>query len=530
MSMGFNSGGAHGLACFKPGRYPKRQTVELDFMALAERVMGNGLLGHLFHVGECPYQALPIGTRDAFLEFRKNTGASPIVILGEMLAFMAAAVQRAYRVKKLDGDTDLLSLFIILASETGSGKSLVDKHIIEVFAKYQSALTKQFEDAMSLYKRNFAKWHAKKKGRAQRLTNLTLHGLEEGTPELADVEKALEDHMTDEPIKPKEPDMLKTDASISDILDTMNRGEKAIFLISDEGESLLKGTIKDDQPDLNRIFDGRPIHRGRRNFKIRIEQPIMTMAVATYPKALEKFIATYGEDAIERGFLGRCFIALVDEKAVKVPTPIANPSWTYVDLFCDILERELNAYEESARADDFMPTVLHLGNEASEVLVEWMTRIQPLMERDGLWRSARLLAKKSPQLITRLAAILHILDGNSEKEISGSTVKRAVQIVEWYLAQACRIFMVKPLAEKLKKITEILHTWWVNGHDLATGYPDNDLALVPKNYVLQRSHMPVEELDALLSILCEFGLFTFYRLGGKTYLDVNRHLFPNPVR
>jgi hypothetical protein len=528
MNLGFNHFSSGGLAGLKQS---KHQLIDVDFMTLAEKLIGDRLFGHLLQVGECPYQALPIGARDAFLEFQKNTGAPPAVILGELLASMAAAVQLGYRVKTLEGKLDLLTIFIIVASETGSGKSRVDERLFKVFENYQSALTKGFEDATSLYKRNLAKWNAKKKGKAQRVTNLSIRGLEEDDPELIDVEKALDNHMIGEPIKPQEPDMLKTDASISDILDTMNRGEKGIFLISDEGEALLKGTIKEGQPDLNHIFDGKAIHHGRRNFKIRIEQPIMTMSVATYPRALEKFIAKYGEDAIERGFLGRCFIAMVEEKEVKVPTPTANPSWVYVDLFCDALERMLNENRVSASTDEFMPTVLHLDHEASKVLVEWMVRIQPLLARDGLWRSARLLAKKSPQLIARVAAILHIFDSGNEKEISASTVKRAIQIVEWYLAQACRIFMVKPLAEKLEKITKILYAWWVSHHDVVSGYRDERAALIPKNYVLQLSHMPVEELDPLLDILLELKLFTFHSPIGKAYLDLNVHFFPvNPVR
>lgn len=528
MNLGFNTGSLGGLAGFKQ---PKRQITDIDLMALAEKLLGDGLFGHLLQVSECPYQALPIGVRDAFLEFRKNTGAPPAVILGELLAFMAAALQRRYRVKTLSGGLDLLSIFIIVASETGSGKSKVDERLVKAFENYQSDLRKKFENDMSLYKRNQAKWNAKKKGKAQRVTNLSIRGLEEDDPELVDVEKALDDHMIGEPIMPQEPDMLKTDASISDILDTMNRGEKSIFLISDEGEALLKGTIKEDQPDLNRIFDGKAIRRGRRNFKIRIEQPIMTMSVATYPNALEKFIAKYGDDAIERGFLGRCCIAMVEEKDVKVPTPIANPSWVYVDLFRDTLERMLNENNASASADEFMPTVLHLDHGASEVFVEWMKRIGPLLVRDGLWRSARLLAKKSPQLILRIAAILHVFDGGNEKEISASTVKRAIQIVEWYLAQACRIFMVKPLAEKLKKIIKILYTWWVCHHDVVTGYRDERAALIPKNHVLQLSHMPIEELDLLLDILREAKVFTLHSPIGKAYLDLNVHFFPvSPVR
>jgi|GEM_PF-6563196 len=529
MNLGFNTRGPDGLSRFK---HTKQQVIELDFEALSEHLlMGDGLLGHLLRVGECPYQALPIGARDAFLEFQKNTGAPPAVILGEMLAAMAAALQLDYRVKKLNGEVDLLSLFIIVASETGSGKSLVDAPLIKAFMNHQSALTQRFKDAMSLYKRDLAKWSAKKRGMAQRVTNLIVRGLQEDDPELADADKTLDEHMVGEPIKPKEPDMLKTDASISDILDTMHHGEKAIFLISDEGESLLKGTIKDGQPDLNHMLDGRPIRHGRRNFKIRIEQPIISMAVATYPKALAKFIAKYGEDAIERGFLGRCFTALVDGKDVTVPTPTANPSWVYVDRFCETLECKLSEGSVSAYADGFTPTLLHLDPEASDVLVKWMKGIQPLMARDGLWRSAKLLAKKSPQLITRVAAILHIFDGCEEKAIPAGTVKRAIQVVEWYLAQACQMFMVKPLAEKLRKITKILYTWWISGHDVATGYPDANLALVPKNHVLQHSHMTIEELDPLLDALRVLKLFTYYRPMGKTYLDLNVHLFPSsPVR
>ncbi|NYE30027.1 hypothetical protein HDE78_002995 [Rhodanobacter sp. K2T2] len=525
MNLGFNIGRISGFADIK------RQITDIDFIALAEKLLGDGLFGHLLQVKECPYQALSIRGRDAFLEFLKNTGAPPAVILGEMLTCMAGAFQRGYRVKTLSGGLDLLSIFFIVASESGSGKSRVDERLVKAFENYQSDLRNKFEDDMLLYKRKLAKWNAKKKGKAQRVTNLSIRGLEEDDPELVDVEKALDDHLVGEPIMPHEPDMLKTDASISDILDTMNRGEKCVFLISDEGEALLKGTIKEDQPDLNRIFDGKPIRRGRRNFKVRIEQPIMTMSLATYPKALEKFIAKYGDDAIERGFLGRCFIAMVEEKDVKVPTPIANPSWVYVDHFCATLERMLYEINASASADEFMPTELDLDHDASEVLVEWMNCIQPLLGRDGLWRSARLLAKKSPQLITRLAAVLHVSDGGNEKEISASTVKRAIQIVEWYLAQACRIFMVKPLAEKLKKIIKILYTWWVGHHDVVTGYRDERAALIPKNHVLQLSHMPVEELDIMLDILHELKIFTYPISTRKAYLDLNVQFFPiSPVR
>jgi hypothetical protein len=498
----------------------------LDFEALAEQLIGGGPWGHLLRVGDCPYQALPIGARDAFLEFRQNTGAPDAVITIELLTFMAAALQLPFRVQALDGSIDIMSLFGIVASETGSGKSKVDKHLSHVIDSYLSVLTDKFKNEMRVYNREHRKWRAKQKGKSLRLSDLARRGLQEDDHELAAAELSL-DEMGDEPIKPVEPDMLQTGGSIDDIFHAMNLGEKAILLISDEGEALLKGTIKDSQPDLNRVFDGRPINRGRKNRKIRIEQPILTMSIATYPKALEKFVDKYGEDAIERGFLGRCFFAIVERDELKLATPGTAQSWTNVDHFCDTLARMLTEYDAPARAKDFTPKLLNLSSEAKKLLGQWMIDVRPLIEQDGLWRSVGLLAKKAPQLITRVAATFHVYDGNTDMEISVDTVKRAIQVVEWFLAHAARVFMVKPLVKKLNKIDDVLRAWCAAHYDLATGVHYEGWALVPKNHVLQNLHMPAEELEPLLNLLQKqkhFGQWTSPT--GKKHLDLDTHYFP----
>lgn len=506
--------------------HPKQRIVELDFEALAEQLIGGGPWGHLLRVGDCPYQAFPIGARDAFLEFRKNTGAPDAVIGVELLAFMAFALQLAFRVRKLNGGIDIMSIYGIVASETGSGKSVIDEHLSRPLENYLAALGKKFKEEMGIYKREHRKWASKQKGKSQRLTDLSRRGLQEEDQELTEAEGALDD-MADEPVKPVEPDMLKTDASIDDVLQTMNDGEKSIILLSDEGETLLKGTIKEDQPDLNRVFDGRRINRGRKSRKIRIERPIMTMSVATYGKALRRFVAKYGEDAIERGFLGRCFLAIVERSELKLSTSLTAQSWVYVEHFCNMLEHMFNEYDAPARAEDYTPRVLHLGDEASDVLAKWMTEIQPLIGLDGLWRNIGLLAKKSPQLITRVAAIFHVFDGNTDLEITAHTVKRAIQIVEWYLAHACRIFLVQPLTEKLKKIFDILDAWCASQRNTETGYLNENWALVPKNHVLQNSHMSAEELQPLLNFLRNEKYFRDYTTcTGKNHLDLNTHRFP----
>jgi len=506
--------------------HPKRRIVELDFEALAEQLIGGGLWGHLLHVGNCPYQVFPVGMRDAFLEFRKNTGAPDAVITIELLTFMATTLQLPFRVQTLDDNIDIMSLFGIVASETASGKSQVDKRLSRVIDTYLSVLTDKYKDEIHAYNREHRKWRAKQKGKSLRLSDLARRGLQEDDHELAAAEMAL-DEMADEPVKPVEPNMLQTGGSIDDILHAMSLGEKSVLLISDEGEALLKGTIKDDQPDLNRIFDGRSINRGRMNRKIRIEQPIMTMSVATYPKALEKFVDKYGEDAIERGFLGRCFFAIVEKDELKLATPGTVQSWAYVNLFCDMLARMLTEYDAPARAKGFAPKVLYLSSEAKEELAQWMGNIQPLIWLDGLWRSVGLLAKKSPQLITRVAGTFHVYDGNSEMNISADTVKRAIQVVEWFLAHAARVFMVKPLVKKLKKIDDVLRAWCAAHFDPVTRVHFEDWALVPKNHVLQNSHMPAEELEPLLN--CLQTQKYFYRWTsptGKNHLDLNTHYFP----
>jgi hypothetical protein len=506
--------------------HPKRRIIGLDFEALSETLIGGGLYGHLLHVGDCPYQAFPIGMRDAFLEFRQNTGAPDAVITIELLTFMAAGLQLYFRVQTLDDSIDIMSLFGIVASETGSGKSPIDKRLSRVIEIYLSVLTEKFKDEMRAYNREHRKWRAKQKGTSLRLSDLARRGLQEDDHELAAAEVAL-DEMADEPVKPVEPDILQTGGSIDDILYVMSLGEKSILLISDEGEALLKGTIKDDQPDLNRVFDGRPINRGRKNRKIRIEQPIMSMSVATYPKALGKFVDKYGEDAIERGFLGRCFFAIVEKGELKLATPGTVQSWANVDIFCNTLARMFTEHDAPARTKDFTPKVLHLSSEAKEGLAQWMRNIQPLIELDGLWRSVGLLAKKSPQLITRVAGTFHVYDGNAEMEISADTVKRAIQVVEWFLAHAARVFMVKPLAKKLNKIDDILRAWCAAHFDPVAGVHHDGWTLVPKNHVLQNSRIPAEELEPLLHFLREQKYFRRWTSRtGKKYLDLDTHHFP----
>lgn len=90
-------------------------------------------------------------------------------------------------------------------------------------------------------------------------------------------------------------------------------------------------------------------------------------------------------------------------------------------------------------------------------------------------------------------------------------------------ALAAKVRREKKLAQKLNKIDDVLRAWCVAHFDPVAGVLYDGWTLVPKNHVLQNSHIPAEELEPLLHFFARAKILQTLDIPDREKISRPRH-------
>jgi len=473
----------------------------------------------------CPYEFLPTVARKAFLELKRNTGAPDVAIFGWILTAMAATAMRKARVKPPGHDVDILSLYCITASASGTGKTPVYRRVTPPFQNYDVATGAKRKQIVDEHEPDMESWKATKKGFSEALTKLTKSMKPEDAERAKEVEKKLKEHVRRKPTKPRPRSILKTSASFIRILQALEGDSESMLLATDDGEKLLVDIVKNDPGHFNRIFDGSTIVYERNNQDLHITNPLATLGINTQPKRLMAFIKKYGDEAIQNGLLPRCLMAVDWDEEEQEDDTDDEREWPEVNAFCELNAKYLRDPDNTDGDNAFEPTIYEFDLEAKLAFKDAKSELRDLRQPNGDFQGIKSFTRKAPQLIARIAGIFTVYSEHAQSHVTLETMTMAAKVVTWYLLQAEEILVNRPLREEMTVLVERLKTCFREQRHLKYAKIKNR-AWIPKVYLERFLHMKVEILNPLLAILEEHGIVKVQpHMSGMTYVKLTTRYF-----
>lgn len=458
------------------------------------------LIGPPLDMKDCPYAHLPGPAKRAFIQLKRNTGAPDEVILAWILAVMAASAMRIARVRAPGYNADTLALFLIAASEPGTGKLPVYERLIPPFQNYDKASHSAHQEHLVEHEADMEAWVTRKSGVKELLRDLTRSTDPEDAKKADEVEKLLKELVRRKPRQSRSRRLLKTRISVVRALKALDGDQEAMLLATEEGAKLLNGVLKEDVDLVNQLFDGTDIVYERNYLDLVVTNPLVCLCLGIQPGRLIAFIKKHGLEAIDSGLLARFLIA-VDWDEGEEPELDDEPEWDHVDALCVLISKMLRIPDDVDDGALFEPRIIEFDLEAAAEFKRIKKALKELRQKNGPWRGIKAFVRKAPKLIARLAAIFTLFKDDQSTHISKETLNDAALVVEWYLHQAQDVIVNESQRVAIRHLYEKLKGFYRDERR-----PKHSAAWISKTYIERHTHMKVDVLDPLLGKMAENGM------------------------
>lgn len=395
-------------------------------------------------------------------EINVVTQAPPTMIATLALGAIAVAVQGLYDVQRPNCKATSTSLFCLALKKSGGGKTTVMNTLLQPHVEFQRKVSREQAEEGE-YEAEQRAWKARVKACE---TSLRKH--------YADVEKTraltqqLKEIMREKPKKQKQAtNILMRDTTREALAHGMHENSPSVAIVSDEASTFFRN-FSHDLTSFNQGHDGADIKMDRRTGGAYfVEQPRLSLILAAQPGPLKKVIDEKGLDLIEIGSLPRMLVAMCDQdNGIRINQRIESRHAR--ENYYARIHGLLNAYHEKLKLGDLSRTVLTFSPEAQAQWEQTRKWLEWAATNNGPLSNIREYAARCPEHIARIAANLHVIEGNKGTQISLDILLRATLIVRWHAQEFQSLFgdLHMPQHERdAKAILEFLWSRYLSTHN-----------------------------------------------------------------
>lgn len=377
-----------------------------------------------------PVESLPGAVQDFVLAAAASIGV-PVAMTGSAaLGVLAAAVQKKAKVKAKGDWTESLCLYILLIARSSERKSPIMRKMTKPIELYEEMVNAKMAEDIEEYD-NQEKFFKKKikylEGKAAR-----------GVIDYTDAQKAREELAALEPTRPLR--LTAGDVTPEVLVNLLEENNERMAIFAAEGG--LFGTMSGRYSGAVNIDvflnaysqDKMTVDRVGRRTRI-LRDAHLTMVMAVQPHVVCEFEAR--KEFQELGLTGRFLYAMPDSlvgtrnsrEAPDVPPEIEA-------AYCELVT-ELLAMDAGIKGG----VMLEMTEEARDLFFDFDYDTESRLTED--YECIEPFAGKVSGTVLRMAGILHYAAHGpraSEISISRSTVAKAIDLAEYYLAEKLRIF------------------------------------------------------------------------------------------
>lgn len=377
-----------------------------------------------------PVESLPGAVQDFVLAAAASIGV-PVAMTGSAaLGVLAAAVQKKAKVKAKGDWTESLCLYILLIARSSERKSPIMRKMTKPIELYEEMVNAKMAEDIEEYD-NQEKFFKKKikylEGKAAR-----------GVIDYTDAQEAREELAALEPTRPLR--LTAGDVTPEVLVNLLEENNERMAIFAAEGG--LFGTMSGRYSGAVNIDvflnaysqDKMTVDRVGRRTRI-LRDAHLTMVMAVQPHVVCEFEAK--KEFQELGLTGRFLYAMPDSlvgtrnsrEAPDVPPEVEA-------AYCELIT-ELLAMDAGIKGG----VMLEMTEEARDLFFDFDYDTESRLTED--YECIEPFAGKVSGTVLRMAGILHYAAHGpraSEISISRSTVAKAIDLAEYYLAEKLRIF------------------------------------------------------------------------------------------
>ena len=189
---------------------------------------------------------------------------------------------------------------------------------------------------------------------------------------------------------------------------------------------------------------------------------------------------------------------------------------TFHDRVRDIMEITLPVDDEGR----LVPPVLQLSLEAKRMWIDYFNKVEESLKPGGEFTEVKDFASKNAEQAARISGVIHVFNYGLEGEIQPDTMEQSINLAEWYLHEAKRIFVTAGLPVEFKNAF-ILQNWIRNYCQMS------QLSQLSQRIVLKEGPNQLRDKqirDDALKILEEHGSLILITEGKKKIIKVNPKL------
>lgn len=389
-----------------------------------------------------PIESLPPIIKDAVLEVAEFVQAPVPIVASSALAAIATVAQGHFDVRRAEGLEGPISLFCLAIADSGDRKTSAAR-FSKTIQQHEKNERERLAPEWKKYQGLVDSWESKRRGLKQRLTNQQQKGEEN---EAKDTEEELVALQEQHPEPPHMPRWQYQDFTI-EALGKGLMGWPAAVIESDESGSVFGGYSMREAAmkvlaDLNRLWDGKPIHVDRRQSESYLIDGVrLSVSLMIQEPALREFFRQSKQLARGTGFLARFLISwpssMIGQRFYKDPPK----GWPALSAFHQRMEHLLSKPLQIDRTGSLELQMLELDDQARNRWIQFHDDLEQELGAGKNLHDVRDIASKTADNAVRIAANFHAFTSfGQSNRITGSMMSAGGNLALWHLYESQRFF------------------------------------------------------------------------------------------
>jgi hypothetical protein len=374
-----------------------------------------------------------------------------LALQGVMNAISIAAQPHA-DVETLFGKAPL-SLFAFSVAESSARKSSVDGLAMEAIRAFEKPLLAEYAKKLALFEE-----HQVSKSWGRAASNV-----------IDDEDSALVDVPCTQPISPK---ISFDDMTYEGLVRHLEFGQPSIGLSSDEGGKIVGGYSMSAHNQLafaaalSNIWDGKDINKVRAGSgSINLAGRRMSLHLSIQPTVAQRLFAN--DELRDQGILSRVLVAMPeslkgtrflreDEMSLRERQIAKEQLKRFGERVVALLEKGPAVSKDNPQ--ELTPRTLQLEATARMRLVDFYNLVETQQAEGGLYANISGFAGKAAEQAARVAGNIALFEDPEVQSISPKQMAIGITLMEFYLAEAVRIFDTGHVSQNLLD-AEDLRIW-----------------------------------------------------------------------
>ncbi|MFT3755278.1 MAG: YfjI family protein [Pseudoxanthomonas sp.] len=394
---------------------------------------------------------------DVMTEVMDKVQTTLAIVQGSVLALLSTNIGPLVDwVHPTTGSVRPSILYLLTLALSGDRKSTTDALVFDPIYEHDEAAFLEHKQAMRDFVAEDEQWSIVKSGLNSRKKKL----VKDNKP-TDSVDAELAKHAKLKPVEPKLVRFIRTDITPRAVVEALKGDGVAISLHTDEGKTLLDGSVLENLGALNQYWDGKrmvPYDRGHNDI-ITAYNPRVTMNIQVQPDIFDEYRAKRGKAAKGSGLFARFLIARSKSLAGFREQTDGNAKLVHLPTFHSRVASLIRQYVEQVKEGRVERDVLEFDDEAKTLWKEIEANVENDLKPGLYLHDIFDFAGKYMDHIGRIACLAHYYyadtawhegdtpESRAERigKISSDMLLRAESTANAYLHEYKAMFAPPPL-------------------------------------------------------------------------------------